>query len=300
MKFVTILFIVIASNAFSQTTAIYDVTFTSIWNATDHTSIPPNAHWSKLVGVTHKTENTFVQVGSLSTTGIKDIAELGNNTAFNGEVTTQITNGEADQYIDGPSLGTATGDMMISDLMVSEDFPLLSLASMIAPSPDWMIALNGFSLLDGGNNWKTSATIDMFALDAGTDDGVDYTSANSVTNPFQPITVISGAPFQGNKIGTLTITLKDVLGTNEAATMEHLQIFPNPISEGKLFVYNLGDVVLNKVEIYNLSGVQIKSINLDSNQSNLSFDVAELSSGMYLLKLYSDQNKTLDRKIIVE
>lgn len=283
-----------------QTTAIYDVTFSSIWNAGDHTSIPPNAHWSKLVGATHKTANEFFQVGGIATTGVKNIAETGNNTVFNAEVTTQITNTEADQYIDGPSLATATGDMMISNLSVSEDFPILTLMSMIAPSPDWMIGVNGFSFLDGTSSWKTTETIDIFALDAGTDDGADYTSVDALSNPFQAIAVKNGAPFQGVKIGTLTITLKDVLAVDDNYTLQNASIYPNPVANGKLNISNLGDVVLDEIHIYNLSGKRIKSFNENMYDSHFSLDIKEVPAGIYLLKLVSDQGKSMVRKLIVE
>lgn len=282
-----------------QTSATYDITFTSIWNAVDHTSVPSGAHWSKLVGATHKTTNTFLQIGNLASTGIKNIAENGNNTIFNTEVSTEITNGEAGQYINGSNLGTATGNILISDLVVTKEFPLLTLVSMIAPSPDWIIAVNGYNLLDTGGDWKTSVTIDMFAYDAGTDSGIDYTSSNIVTDPFETISMISGFPINGNKIGTLTITLKTLSIKNELP-FEQIKIFPNPVSEGQINISNLENIFLNRIEIFNVTGSKINSFNLIENNNTLNLDIHYLPAGIYILKLTDDGNNNLIRKFVIE
>ena len=282
-----------------QTSATYDITFTSIWNAVDHTSVPGGAHWSKLVGATHKTTNTFLQIGNLASTGIKNIAETGNNTVFNTEVSTEIINGEADKYIDGSNLGTATGNILISDLVVTKEFPLLTLVSMIAPSPDWIIAINSYNLLDTGGDWKTSVTIDMFAYDAGTDSGIDYSSSNIVTNSPETISMISGLPINGNKIGTLTITLKTLSIQNELP-FDQIIIFPNPVSDGKINIWNLENISLNKVEIFNVTGSKINSFNLIENNNTLNLDILYLPAGIYLLKLTDDGNNNLIIKFVIE
>ena len=297
---ILLLFVLSIPPCLGQTSALYDITFASTWNSTDHGSLPGNAHWSKLVGATHKTSNAFLQIGEFATTGIKNIAETGNNTIFNTEVTMEISNGEADQYINGPNLGTATGDMFISDLEVTKAFPLLTLVSMIAPSPDWMIAINGYNLLDAVGNWKTSVTLDIFAYDSGTDSGTDYSSSNSSTDPFQSISMIIGSPFQGNKIGTLSITLKTVLGVIDFTNFHKVNVYPNPASDGKIVISNLKDVSHIKVEIINISGLQIKSMEENVHQNTLTLDIQDLTSGMYILKLTADDNNALVQKFVIK
>ena len=280
-----------------QATVTYDITFKSIWNTNDHTTVPSGAHWSKLVGATHKTANTFLQTGSLATTGIKNVAEFGSNTNFNTEVSNEITTGEADQYINGPSLGSATGDMLIADLVVKKDFPLLTLISMIAPSPDWIINVNSHSLLDGNGNWKTSEVIDVFAYDAGTDSGADYTSYNSVTNPFQAISKINGAPINGNKMGTLTITLKTPLFVN-AHTLQQVKAYPNQVVNGKINLINLEGISVSNLEIYNASGSRIKTMSEITHGSTLTVNIPDAAAGIYFIRL-TDKNEDVIRKFLV-
>ncbi|WP_018344999.1 spondin domain-containing protein [Cytophaga aurantiaca] len=282
-----------------QTSATYDITFTSTWNTIDHNSLPVGAHWSKLVGATHKTENAFFQVGSLATTGIKNIAELGNNIVFNSEVQTAITNNEANQYIDGSGLASATGDIVISNLVVSSEFPLLTLASMVAPSPDWFTGINGINLLDANSNWKTSVTIDLYVYDTGTDSGTDYASANSITNPFQPISMINGLPFQGNKVGTITITLKTVLAIQDASIFNNVKVFPNPVSDGKITISEIGDISAVKIDILSAIGTYMLSVEVSGNQNTFTIDTQSLPPGTYILKLTTEGNSTLVRKIVI-
>ncbi|MDT7831623.1 spondin domain-containing protein [Flavobacteriaceae bacterium S356] len=300
MKKITLLLLSFTSlNFFGQSTATYTVTFNSIWNATDHTSVPGNAHWSRLVGATHNTANQFFQLGANATTGIKNVAEFGSNAVFSNEVNTAITNNQADQFINGPSLGTATGDMIISNLQVTEDFPLLSLISMIAPSPDWVIAINSYDLFNGGS-WVTSATIDMFAYDAGTDSGSDYASGNVITSPFQPISMINGAPINGNKMGTLTITLESVLSVPTVDLFTSIKVYPNP-SNGNVTINNPTSIELQRIEVYNVLGSRIRTFtkNLGANK-NIDLDLNALKKGMYILKLISEDNKTKTQRLVLQ
>lgn len=48
---------------------------------------------------------------------------------------------------------------------------------MIAPSPDWFIAVRDVELYEKGK-WITDKTVEVGAYDAGTDAGVNFTSPN--------------------------------------------------------------------------------------------------------------------------
>jgi hypothetical protein len=294
--FSLLLLLFISFSALGQSQATYNITFNSIWNATDHTSVPGSAHWSRLVGATHKTANTFLQLGGTATTGIKNVAEFGSNTVFNTEVNAQITANEADQYINGPSLGSGPGNIFINDLKVDFKYPLLTLVSMIAPSPDWIIAVNGYNLLDGSGDWKTSVTLDLFAYDAGTDNGSDYTSSNIAATPFQPISMINMAPISGNKMGTLTITLQSVLSVDDVDPLSTVSVYPNP-SVGNIKISNPNRVDLKNIEVYNILGKMVASSTINSNGN---YDFSNLNKGVYILKLQATDNKVKTQKLVIQ
>jgi len=283
--------------SFSQSLATYDILFTSVWNSTDHGTLPSGPHWSKLVGVNHNDNITFLEMGQTATPGIEDVAERGNNNLFENEVDDRIADGDAEQYINGGSLGSATGTISINNLEVTEDFPLLTLVSMIAPSPDWMIAINSVNLREN-DAWKTSISIDLFPYDAGTDNGTDYESSNS-NNIGGTITSLANvSPFNSQKIGTLTITLKSVLGTNEVSFDNQIKVYPNP-SNGKLSIESPVNNI-KSLDIYDTQGVIIKTLTTNSIKSKSLIKLQNLSVGLYFLKFSSVEGYNSTKKIIVE
>jgi len=67
---------------------------------------------------------------------------------------------------------------------------------MLAPSPDWFVGVHGLSLLDNGG-WIESQTVSLDVYDAGTDDGVDFNSAD-IDNQNGTITRITDGPLSNN------------------------------------------------------------------------------------------------------
>ncbi|MFI0429502.1 spondin domain-containing protein [Mariniflexile sp. HMF6888] len=298
--------LIFSISGFSQSTADYSISLTTIWNATDHTSVPEDAHWSELVGATHNTANAFFElvVVSPNTDGIKDMAELGNNTNFMSEVNTAISSNKADQWINAGDLAGAIGTFTIDNLQVSESFPLITLVSMVAPSPDWFIAVNSIDLRSGNNSvnngWKDSFTLDVFAYDAGTDDGTDYTSANAVSNPRVGVFKITDAPINGNKMGTVIFTYNaSALSTVSNHPIENIKIFPNP-TKGRITVSNIQNIHLKSIHLYNVLGCLVKDIPTGNSLSKIDLNLTNLSKGLYLLKLNSMDGKTKTSKLIVK
>ena len=82
------------------------------------------------------------------------------------------------------------------DIEVPDDHPLITLTSMIGPSPDWFVGISGVSLLDGEGDWRRTVMLDLYPYDAGTEDGTRFSLNNPNTNPQETITSIRGtAPF---------------------------------------------------------------------------------------------------------
>ncbi|MEM6686222.1 MAG: spondin domain-containing protein, partial [Bacteroidota bacterium] len=196
LQFSILLFVV---NTFAQTpTANYTISFQGTWSNTTHPhpTFPGSAHWSNLVGAMHNINVVFVSPGSLASTGIENVAETGVNDAIQQEVQNAITAGNAQLFINQSFDAFSPTSTATVSITADQNYPLLSLASMIAPSPDWMIQVNSLSLLDGDGNWKPSITMDLFPYDAGTEDGDMYAFHNPETVPQQPISSLQNiAPF---------------------------------------------------------------------------------------------------------
>lgn len=177
----------------AEQTARYQVTFDAVWSPATHPiNYPGGAHWSGLVGGTHNGSVTFWEPDGFATTGIKNMAELGSQSALLQEVSVAIEIGTAEAQLSGGGISGGSGSVSLT-FDVSRDFPLVTLTSMIAPSPDWFIGVNGESLLEN-NHWVDSKVVPLYLHDAGTDAGPSYPSPNQPQFPFAPIARISGFP----------------------------------------------------------------------------------------------------------
>ncbi len=178
----------------NQQTATYTVTFRTNWTAVNHpTDFPTGSdHFSQAIGMVHKPGASFFKSGELASTGIKDMAERGRNSPLSDEIQPIVTAGDALSFINVG--GLATGSVEVSTtIQVTEEFSLVTLVSMIAPSPDWFVAVEDVGLFDNGN-FIGSMMVGGVSYDAGTDSGPSFKSANDPTVPAVPIFEITEAP----------------------------------------------------------------------------------------------------------
>ncbi len=182
-------------NTPGPTDATYDVSFVSDWSAATHPDNFPtgSAHFSGLVGTTHNASVSFWNTGENASTGIKTMAETGQQSELSNEVDVAIQQSNADKVILGGGIGTSPGTINFT-LSMQTSHPLLTLVSMLAPSPDWFVGVSGLNLYEN-NVWVDTLTVDLFVYDAGTDSGDTYLSTNLTTDPTEPIRKIITTPF---------------------------------------------------------------------------------------------------------
>jgi len=172
-------------------TARYRVTFNATWSEATHPVNFPagNPHFSPLTGVTHNDQVQFWAPQVPASQGVKVVAETGNPTEFLNEINAVIRNGDAAVAITGGGIPLSPGSTSV-EFDISSDFPLVTLATMIAPSPDWFLGVHDLSMLENGD-FVESMTVSLNAYDAGTDSGVTYTSADLATTPVTGITLVN-------------------------------------------------------------------------------------------------------------
>lgn len=186
-------------------TASYTVTFNATWSQMTHpNAYPAGAHFSSLIGGVHNDQSSFWDPDGLASAGIEQMAEVGGTTALRNEVQAAINAGAASEVVEGGGI-TSPGSTS-STFQVSSEFPLVTLVTMVAPSPDWFVGVHGFDLRDGVG-WKNHASIELFPYDAGTEQGVGFSLSNPDTIPHQPIALL-GVPFAVSdpSLGTFTFT----------------------------------------------------------------------------------------------
>jgi hypothetical protein len=202
----------IASCAVACTSAApisYSVKFDATWSSVTHPgAYPGGAHFSALIGGVHGEQVRFWTPGQLASAGIEQMAEVGGTTALRSEVQAAINAGTAASVIQGAGIASPGNTSLTID--VSPQFPLVTLVTMVAPSPDWFAGVHGLDLRNG-SKWQNQLTVELFAYDAGTEQGTGFSLSNPDTVPRQPIALL-GSPFVAGspRLGTFTFTRLNV------------------------------------------------------------------------------------------
>ena len=198
----------------SDFTARYQIVFDAIWSQATHpTNWPSNAHFSPLVGGTHNGNVHFWRDGETASEGIRLMAEQGQKTPLLNEVAPAITTGTAHFQLSGNGISLSPGNVSLTfPQPMNRDFPLVTLVSMIAPSPDWFVGVDSLSMIEEGN-WITNKIVTLCGRDAGTDSGITYTSPDTITVPRGVISAFTGFPAVQDGLivpfGTFTFTRLD-------------------------------------------------------------------------------------------
>ena len=141
-----------------------------------------------------------------ATPGIESMAETGGTSTLRSEIRAHLPAAVL-SVISGPGLGTSPARTTISSVVVRGDYPLVTLVTMIAPSPDWFVGVSALSLMDDLGQWVDELQVTLYPYDSGTDDGTTYTSVNADSSPKRPIRSLRGmTPFSDAPIGTFTFT----------------------------------------------------------------------------------------------
>ncbi len=193
----------------TPTEARYRLTFTATWSQNTHPlNFPPNPHFSDLIGATHNRDVTFWELGAAPSQGIENMAELGVTTDLAMEIQTAKNENKAEFLLSGGSLFPAPGSIDL-EFDISESYPLVTVVSMLAPSPDWFVGVSALNLYENGE-WAQEKIVELEVYDAGSDDGTVFTSPNFDVSPKQAISKLTASPtdFRDGKpiVGTFTFT----------------------------------------------------------------------------------------------
>ena len=189
--------------------ARYKITFNATWSAQTHPNeFPSSAHFSGLIGMTHNGNTMLFAKGGIASDGIKNMAETGGKDPLEAEIQNFISIGIGNTLISGGGINPSPGEGSLEFDIVSS-YSKVSIVSMIAPSPDWFIAVSNINLIEN-NEWVTSKTITVDIYDAGTDDGITFVSPDEPTIPRVAIFEIISPPLAINNVvaplGSITFT----------------------------------------------------------------------------------------------
>ncbi|XP_014208177.1 spondin-1-like [Copidosoma floridanum] len=167
-----------------------------IWsNATHPKDFPRSVyltHFSDVLGASHVTNFSFWGRDHVASDGFRQLAEWSSADALEAELKTRAK--YLRSLIKAPGLWYPNvNSNTTADFRVDRKHPLLSLASTMGPSPDWVVGVSKLNLCQRDCTWIRGMAIDLYPWDAGTDDGITYMSPNSETKPrerMKPITTM--------------------------------------------------------------------------------------------------------------
>ena len=185
--------------------AKYRLTFQGAWTRTATPGgVPGSAHFSPLIGAIHNDQVTYWSRGGRASPELERVAELGLAARLRALID-RDANAFAALEKTPPRGGRASATI---EFEATRDFPLVTLVTMIAPSPDWFVGVGGLSLLDAQGEWRTNHQVDLFPYDAGTEEGTEFSLDNAATVPQGAIASIRGTgKFSDAPMATLSFKL---------------------------------------------------------------------------------------------
>ena len=129
--------------------------------------------------------------GQNASAGIESTAETGSQFIFSDEVGAARADGKAEFTLAASGNASAAGTVELT-FDINETFPLVTLISMVAPSPDWFVGVHDLSLFDvASGEFKQTVVVELKVYDAGSEDGQGFSLSNADTQPKQPIELLS-------------------------------------------------------------------------------------------------------------
>ena len=148
-------------------------------------------------------------------------------------------------------------------------------------------------------NFNIDLTVDggTFPYTYQWNNGSDLEDLSEITDGYYHIAVIDN----NQCIASDSVQIDPIIGgggsvgITETISAE-IKIFPNPTSENTAITW--GDLLVNEIECYNISGELIASYTIEKNQQSLTIN--RCTPGMYTLKIYGENKNSITRKLMVK
>ncbi|CAL1534947.1 unnamed protein product [Lymnaea stagnalis] len=223
--------------------AMYTVEFKGLWSRNTHPKGFPDEknayqlHWSNVVGASHGSDFRIWDYGQLASRAVKEVCEYGASRSLENEMkenSEKIRTVIKTNQLWGPEKILETLKAVYT---VNKKKHLLSLITMIGPSPDWCLGVSSQSMCTANCTWRDSFEIDLYPWDAGTDSRVTYLGRKMPTQPPERIHRITStypnnmeSPFYGEEIkpfARLTITKNKEACTDDDGKSTSAEVSPS-------------------------------------------------------------------------
>ena len=195
----------------SSKNATYELTLNIEWSQTlaPH-EFPDGAHMSSMIGLTHNNSFTLFADGETSSSGLELLAENGRFGILRAQFEELERKDRIGTTVVADGIKKVPGKMSTTFKTTSEH-PLLSVVTMLAPSPDWFTGVTKVPLHADGV-WVDAIDLPLWVWDAGTDSGLSFVSRNDDTQPRESVRLLASNHFLDEsgliRFGTISIERK--------------------------------------------------------------------------------------------
>ena len=182
--------------SFEGSEQLYNISLNSVWSLKTH------PYWTPLepqilpfLSFSHKKDNNILQLGKVPDLGFEKYIEEGNTKLLINSILRSKKKNEIRSYTKGSKIHSP--DIVDNILRVTKEHPYITFIAPIHPSPDWFIGVSNIQLYFPQTGWVEEIKIPVQIYDAGTDDGIDFTSNNINTKSsagIQYLTIPSTLP----------------------------------------------------------------------------------------------------------
>jgi len=192
------------------TTARYRVDFERTWSSDTHQAdFPLLAHFSPVIGVTQAQGYELIQSGQVASAGLEKLCEEGKHQPLDAEIASAKASGEVGTLIETSDPLRSVPETAMAEFEVDTEHPTVTIAAMIAPSPDWCAVAVDVALVKD-RKFADRVSADLIAWDMGTDSATSYRALDSDTQPREAIEMSHSPYFQkdgaANPVGKVTFT----------------------------------------------------------------------------------------------
>jgi len=170
--------------------AKYEIMFEGLWSKETHPKDYPTSEWllhfSDVIGASHSTDYRVWEADGLASKGISQVAKWGSPRVLESELkakSSQIRTIIKSRGLWYPNVNGKTFSIFRTD----STHHLVSLVSMLGPSPDWIVGVSALEMCQLNCTWIENKELYLFPWDAGVDSGMSYESPDSPTVPQEPI-----------------------------------------------------------------------------------------------------------------
>ena len=191
----------------AQDSARYEMTFQGLWTADDITdsSLPSSAHFTQVFGAKHNSNTRIWTSGGTASEGVESLAEFGSVGTLRSEIN---NNSNTDGIVAAGTSNIGPTQTVSTTFTVKTSHPLVSVLSMIAPTPDWFVGADSVLLYQNGA-WRDRVPLDLYPYDAGTEQGVHWSLRGGNVDPHETITSIRNTGlFRDNPLARITFELQ--------------------------------------------------------------------------------------------